>query len=172
LILKNTCFSYDQIFLSNIKLACVVTIIFLIFDILNVSLVQFSGINFLLYVWACAAVDAVGFIAYNISFKNAVGPEIEMAVALRSDSDLSIFYQYEISGYQDSLYPHANRQFYRDCLIACSVDFICGNAMAVFQRCQILVKQGTPGQNTNTITAQSQKYMNESTRFSFQFCNF
>ncbi|XP_045810261.1 pectinesterase/pectinesterase inhibitor PPE8B-like [Trifolium pratense] len=119
---------------------------------------------------ATFAVDAVGFIACNISFENTAGPEKDMAVALRSDSDLSIFYRCGIYGYQDSLYPHSKRQFYKECIIAGTVDFIFGDATAVFQSCQILAKQGTLRQK-NTITAQGRIDPGESTGFSFQFCN-
>ncbi|WJX36814.1 pectinesterase [Trifolium repens] len=119
---------------------------------------------------ATFAVNGRGFIARDISFKNTAGPEKHQAVALRSDSDLSVFYRCGIFGYQDSLYPHSMRQFYRECRIAGTVDFIFGDATAVFQNCQILAKKGSPEQK-NTITAQGRKDPNQPTGFSFQFCN-
>ena len=95
---------------------------------------------------------------------------MHQAVALRSDSDLSVFLRCGIFGYQDSLYPHSMRQFYRECTIAGTVDFIFGYATAVFQNCQIIAKQGRPNQK-NTVTAQGRIDPNEPTGFSFQFCN-
>ncbi|CAK8532130.1 unnamed protein product [Lathyrus sativus] len=119
---------------------------------------------------ATFAVSGRGFIARDISFQNTAGPEKHQAVALRSDSDLSVFYRCGIFGYQDSLYTHTMRQFYRECKISGTVDFIFGDATTVFQNCQILVKKGLPNQK-NTITAQGRKDPNEPTGFSIQFCN-
>ncbi|TKY72935.1 Pectinesterase/pectinesterase inhibitor PPE8B [Spatholobus suberectus] len=80
---------------------------------------------------ATFAVNGRGFIARDISFINTAGPERNQAVALRSDSDLSVFYRCGIFGYQDSLYAHSLRQFYRECRISGTVDFIFGHACAV-----------------------------------------
>ena len=122
------------------------------------------------YLCVCAAVSGRGFIARDITFQNTAGPEKHQAVALRSDSDLSVFFRCGIYGYQDSLYTHTMRQFYRECKISGTVDFIFGDATAVFQNCQILAKKGLPNQK-NTITAQGRKDPNEPTGFSIQFCN-
>ncbi|XP_058729917.1 pectinesterase/pectinesterase inhibitor PPE8B-like [Vicia villosa] len=119
---------------------------------------------------ATFAVNGRGFIARDISFKNTAGPEKEQAVALRSDSDLSVFYRCGIFGYQDSLYPHSMRQFYRECTIAGTVDFIFGYGTAVFQNCQIIAKQGIANQK-NTVAAHGRMDPNQPTGFSFQFCN-
>ena len=64
---------------------------------------------------SCVAVDGQQFVAVDITFENIAGPEEGQAVALRSDSDFSIFYRCGIQGYQDTLYPHHNRQFYQEC---------------------------------------------------------
>ncbi|CAL0306926.1 unnamed protein product [Lupinus luteus] len=119
---------------------------------------------------ATFAVSGRGFLARDITFQNTAGPEKHQAVALRSDSDLSVFYKCGIFGYQDSLYTHTMRQFYRECKISGTVDFIFGDATAVFQNCQILAKKGLPDQK-NTITAQGRKDPNEPTGFSIQFSN-
>ncbi|KAF9587122.1 hypothetical protein IFM89_039665 [Coptis chinensis] len=116
------------------------------------------------------AVSAKGFIARDISIENTAGPEKHQAVAVRSDSDLSAFYRCGFRGYQDTLYAHSLRQFYRECRITGTIDYIFGNAAAVFQNCQILAKKGLPNQK-NTITAQGRKDPNQSTGFSIQFCN-
>ncbi|XP_028787025.1 pectinesterase/pectinesterase inhibitor PPE8B [Neltuma alba] len=119
---------------------------------------------------ATFAVSGRGFIARDIAFQNTAGPEKHQAVALRSDSDLSVYYRCGIYGYQDSLYTHTMRQFYRECKITGTVDFIFGDATAVFQNCQLLAKKGLASQK-NTITAQGRKDPNEPSGFSFQFCN-
>ncbi|RDY05387.1 hypothetical protein CR513_10784, partial [Mucuna pruriens] len=119
---------------------------------------------------ATFGVNGRGFIARDISFRNTAGPKRKQAVALRSNSDLSVFYRCGIYGYQDSLYAHSLRQFYRDCKISGTVDFIFGHANAVFQNCTILVKKGLPKQK-NTITAQGEIDPTRSSGFSIQFCN-
>ncbi|KAJ1439979.1 Pectinesterase, catalytic [Sesbania bispinosa] len=119
---------------------------------------------------ATFAVSGRGFIARDITFQNTAGPEKHQAVALRSDSDLSVFYRCGIFGYQDSLYTHTMRQFYRECKITGTVDFIFGDATALFQNCQIMAKKGLPNQK-NTITAHGRKDPDEPTGFSIQFCN-
>ncbi|XP_061361274.1 pectinesterase/pectinesterase inhibitor PPE8B-like [Gastrolobium bilobum] len=129
-----------------------------------------NGTNVTTFKTATFAANGRGFIARDISFRNTAGPKMKQAVALRSDSDLSVFYRCGIFGYQDSLYAHALRQFYRECKITGTVDFIFGHATAVFQNCQILVKKGLKDQK-NTITAQGKKYPTQSSGFSIQFCN-
>jgi pectinesterase len=115
------------------------------------------------------AVDGARFIACNISFKNTAGPVKHQAVALRSSSHHSIFFGCGIFGYQDSLYAFSMIRFYKECTIAGTIDFICGDATAVFQDCRILAKKGLPKQQ-NVVTAQSRTNPKEPGGFSFQFC--
>lgn len=105
-----------------------------------------------------------------MGFKNTAGPGKLQAVALRSSSDQSIFYRCYFDGYQDTLYTHTNRQFYRECLVTGTIDFIFGNAAAVFQNCTIQPRQ--PGaRQYNTITAQSKSDPNQNTGISIQQCS-
>ncbi|PWA34092.1 pectinesterase, catalytic [Artemisia annua] len=105
------------------------------------------------YSSATVGIDGSGFIARGITFRNTAGPEGAQAVALRSSSDLSVFYACSIEGYQDTLFAVSQRQFYKLCYISGTVDFIFGNAAVVFQNCVLLVRRPLSGQ-TNTITAQ------------------
>ncbi|KAF1896427.1 hypothetical protein Lal_00034125 [Lupinus albus] len=109
--------------------------------------------GFTTYSSATAGIDGLHFIARDITFKNTAGPKKGQAVALRSASDLSVFYHCSIEGYQDTLMVHAQRQFYKGCYIYGTVDFIFGNAAVVFQNCVILVRRPLNGQ-ANMITAQ------------------
>ncbi|KZV26821.1 hypothetical protein F511_06668 [Dorcoceras hygrometricum] len=115
-------------------------------------------------------VKGKGFIARDITFENTAGPQNEQAVAFMSDSDESALYRCSFRGYQDTLYAHKSRQFYRECHITGTVDFICGHAAAVFQKCQITARRGLVGQK-NTITAHARNDLKEESGFSLQFCN-
>ncbi|KAJ9538470.1 hypothetical protein OSB04_031203 [Centaurea solstitialis] len=119
---------------------------------------------------ATFAVKGKGFIARDMRFENTAGPEKHQAVAFRSDSDLSVVFRCAITGYQDTLYAHSMRQFYRECLITGTVDFIFGDGAVVFQNCQILARKGLPNQK-NTITAQGRKEPTQPSGFSIQFSN-
>ncbi|XAR67229.1 Pectinesterase [Bertholletia excelsa] len=119
---------------------------------------------------ATFAVKGQGFIARDMTFENTAGPEKHQAVAFRSDSDLSVLFRCGVRGYQDTLYAHSMRQFYRECQITGTVDFIFGDGTVVFQNCKILARKGLPNQK-NTITAQGRKDPTEPTGFSFQFSN-
>jgi pectinesterase len=113
---------------------------------------------------------AKGFIARGITFSNVAGPEGHQAVALRSSADYFVFYGCCFEGYQDTLYAHAGRQFYRDCTISGTVDFIFGDSLAVFQNCELRARAPMAGQQ-NTITAQGKKEKDTVTGFSFQNCS-
>lgn len=81
------------------------------------------------------------FRAENITFENSSGP-VGQAVAVRVDGDMVAFINCSFLGFQDTLYPHGekSRQYYRDCLIEGTVDFIFGWSTAVFDRCTIVCK--------------------------------
>ena len=117
-----------------------------------------------------AAVNGRGFIARDLTFENTAGPAKHQAVALRCDSDLSVFYRCAFEGYQDTLYAHSLRHFYRDCRVTGTVDFVFGNAAAVFQGCLLLARLPLPAQK-NSVTAQGRLDANMTTGFAFQFCN-
>ncbi|XP_031496633.1 pectinesterase-like [Nymphaea colorata] len=116
---------------------------------------------------ATFAVSGLGFIARDITFRNTAGPQNGQAVALRVDSDRSAFFRCSIEGYQDTLYSHSLRQFYRDCSIYGTVDFIFGNGAAVFQNCNIYARKPLPNQKIS-ITAQGRKDANQNTGFVIQ----
>ncbi|XP_071909007.1 probable pectinesterase/pectinesterase inhibitor 32 [Coffea arabica] len=109
-----------------------------------------------------------GFIARDITFQNTAGPQKAQAIAFLSDSDLSAIYRCAFRGYQDTLYAHNLRQFYKSCLITGTVDFIFGRSTAVFQSCQIRARKGLP-QQKNAITAQGRKEPGDGSGFSIQF---
>ncbi|KAL3598019.1 hypothetical protein D5086_005937 [Populus alba] len=72
------------------------------------------------------------------------------------------FYKCGMVAYQNTLHVHSNRQFFTNCYIAGTVDFIFGNSAAVFQDCDIRARRPNPGQ-TITITAQGRSDPNQKT---------
>ncbi|KAL7205314.1 hypothetical protein ACSBR2_018291 [Camellia fascicularis] len=121
--------------------------------------------------YSSATVAVVGprFVAINITIRNTAGAIKHQAVALRNDADLSTFYKCSFEGYQDTLYTHSLRQFYRECDTYGTVDFIFGNAAVVFQNCNMYPRLPILGQ-FNTITAQGRTDINQNTGTSIQNC--
>ncbi|KAL6341748.1 hypothetical protein AAG906_037992 [Vitis piasezkii] len=115
-----------------------------------------------------SAVVGDGFIARGMTFRNTAGASNHQAVALRSGSDLSVYYQCSFEGYQDTLYTYSERQFYRGCDIYGTVDFIFGNAAVVFQNCNIYARN--PPNKINTVTAQGRTDLNQNTGISIHDC--
>ncbi|XP_028064528.1 pectinesterase-like [Camellia sinensis] len=119
-----------------------------------------------------ATVAAVGdgFIAQDICIQNTAGAVKEQAVALRVGADQSVINRCRIDAYQDTLYAHSNRQFYRDSYITGTIDFIFGNAAVVLQNCNIVARLPMSGQ-FNAVTAQGKNDPNQNTGTSIQTCN-
>ncbi|KAM0821315.1 hypothetical protein ACQ4PT_072326 [Festuca glaucescens] len=116
-----------------------------------------------------AAVVGAGFLARDLTVENAAGPSKHQAVALRVNADLSAFYRCSFVGYQDTLYAHSLRQFYRDCDVYGTVDFIFGDAAVVLQNCNLYARRPDPGQK-NVFTAQGREDPNQNTGISVQGC--
>src|ERR1700722_5637362 len=76
-------------------------------------------------------ISGAGFEADNVTFENTAGNTGE-AVAVADRADRSIFKHCRFLGHQDTLFADYGRQFYVDSYIEGSVDFIFGNATAVF----------------------------------------
>ncbi|CAN4078310.1 unnamed protein product [Withania somnifera] len=119
-----------------------------------------------------ATVAAVGdgFIAQDLQFQNTAGPQKHQAVALRVGADQSVINRCKIDAFQDTLYTHSLRQFYRDCYITGTVDFIFGNAAVVFQNCKLAARKPMSGQK-NMVTAQGREDPNQNTGTSIQKCD-
>ncbi|KAI4329043.1 hypothetical protein L6164_021349 [Bauhinia variegata] len=111
---------------------------------------------------ATVAAVGEGFIAKDIAIQNTAGPSKHQAVALRVGADFAAFYRCDILAYQDTLYVHSNRQFFVECLIAGTVDFIFGNSAVVFQDCDIHARRPNEGQK-NMVTAQGRIDPNQNT---------
>lgn len=104
-----------------------------------------------------------------MGFRNTAGPEKEQAVAARIQADRSIFTNCRFQGYQDTLYAQTHRQFYKSCVISGTIDFIFGDAAAVFQNCMIFIRKPMKNQK-NIVTAQGRSDKYETTGIVLQNC--
>ncbi len=103
-------------------------------------------------------VNGPGFEADNITFENTAG-NTGQAVTVANRSDRSIFKHCRFLSHQDTLFADYGRQYYVDSYIEGGVDYIFGNAAAVFDH-DTLNSNG-PGY----ITAQSRTSANQTTGY-------
>lgn len=85
------------------------------------------------------------FTAENISFENNAGMNAGQAVAIQVHGDKAIFRNCRFLGFQDVLYTinPASRQYYEECYIEGSTDFIFGASTAWFGKCQVHSKRNS-----------------------------
>ncbi|PTT01708.1 pectinesterase [Pedobacter sp. HMWF019] len=85
-----------------------------------------------------ARISGNDFQAENITFINSAGP-VGQAVALHLESDRAVFKNCRFLGCQDTLYlaGENSRQYFKDCYIEGTTDFIFGPATAFFEDCTI-----------------------------------
>ncbi|KAM0964443.1 hypothetical protein ACFX2C_020490 [Malus domestica] len=119
---------------------------------------------------ATFGVGGDGFMAQDMTFENTAGPEKHQAVAMRCSTNQLVCYRCSFKGYQDTLYVNAKSQFYRDCDIYGTIYFIFGNAIVVFQNCNIYVRKPMKDQ-VNVAIAQSRKQPDESTGIVIHNCH-
>jgi pectin methylesterase-like acyl-CoA thioesterase len=140
-------------------------------------------------------VDADGFQAEKLTIENtwenehARTQEGSQAVALLMSSDRAVLDQVRLLGAQDTLYANsrtchenlprdgsapaadtpacqASRQYFRDCYIEGHVDFIFGDAKAVFDHCELHPRHYP----TVMLTAQSKHFPAEDSGYYFLHC--
>ncbi|XP_047066539.1 pectinesterase-like [Lolium rigidum] len=118
---------------------------------------------------ATVAVVGNNFLARDLTIENSAGPSKHQAVALRVGADLAAFYRCSFVGYQDTLYVHSLRQFFRECDIYGTIDFVFGNSAVVLQSCNLYARRPMASQS-NVYTAQGRTDPNQNTGISIQKC--
>lgn len=98
----------------------------------------FGKTEFTTYTSYTVLVQGNDFIARNLTITNAAGP-VGQAVALHVEGDRCAVINCRLLGNQDTLYAGTenSREFYKDCYVEGTTDFIFGEATAVFQNCVI-----------------------------------
>ena len=115
------------------------------------------------FLTATVSVYGPEFQAENITFENTFGPGSQ-ALAIAVFSDRAVFRNCRFLGWQDTFYAASGRQYYVDSYIAGAVDFIFGNAAAVFDHCEI--HSSGPGY----LTAQSRTQADGPEGYVFYHC--
>ncbi|MBW4888302.1 pectin esterase [Mucilaginibacter sp. HMF5004] len=102
--------------------------------------------------------NANDFYAHDITFRNDAGFTAGQAVALEARGDRAVFINCRITGNQDILFLNSetSRQYYKDCYIEGTTDFIFGAATAWFESCHIHSKKNS--HITAASTPQSHPY--------------
>ncbi|KAI8523305.1 hypothetical protein RHMOL_Rhmol13G0063100 [Rhododendron molle] len=128
-----------------------------------------NATGFRTYDTATVGIEGQGFVAEHITFENTAGPYGNQAAAIMVQADFSAFYRCRFKGYQDTLYTSRRKQFFRECEIYGTVDFIFGDSSVVFQNCMIYVLKPRDSQK-NTITAQKRESEDGKTGIIIQNC--
>jgi pectin methylesterase-like acyl-CoA thioesterase len=102
-------------------------------------------------------VNATDFSALNMTFVNSYG-DGSQAVAVSLYADRAAFKNCRFLGNQDTLLTYesggaVSRHYFKDCYIDGNVDFIFGNAIAIFDNCTIYAKTRVVNAATSYITA-------------------
>jgi len=127
---------------------------------------------------SCSAtmfVTAEGFIATNLTIANdwsKTDKPRTQAVALYLSGDRAVLRNVRLLGAQDTLYATAKggtipRQYYDHCYIEGEVDFIFGNAKAVFHDCEI---HSIAHEGGGFLTANGRNDPNEDSGYVFDHC--
>ncbi|RKR81474.1 pectinesterase [Mucilaginibacter gracilis] len=99
---------------------------------------MFGKDKFTTYTSYTVQIQGDDFTAQNLTIENTAG-RVGQAVALDVEADRCRFINCKLLGNQDTLYTsnENSRQYYQDCYIEGTTDFIFGEATCVFQSCTI-----------------------------------
>jgi pectinesterase len=123
---------------------------------------------------ATVEIDGDAFEADNITFQNDApppGPVGGQAVAIAVRSDRAIFKRCRFLGDQDTLFADFGRQYYLDSFIAGGVDFIFGNATALFDHSEIhIIRPGYLTAQSRTAPDQTTGYVITNSKVTRSMC--
>ena len=107
---------------------------------------------------ASVHVKGADFMAMNITFENTTGDNPQ-ALAINVQAERAAFKNCRFLGGQDTVLTNGsgNKQYYKGCYIDGVVDFIFGDARAVFDDCIVYAKSRQDGLGGSYITAANTK---------------
>lgn len=111
---------------------------------------------------------ADNFYCENMTISNTAGMNIGQAVALKVYSDKAVFKNVRLTGYQDTHLTSntgSDRQYYLNCDIRGTVDFIFGDGTCYFENCLLYIED----RSGNCITAASTD-VNNTFGYVFESC--
>ncbi len=105
-------------------------------------------------------VQGAGFTAEDITFENNA-EQLGQAVAVHVDGDRAVFRRCRLLGNQDTLLTanQESRQYYEECYIEGTTDFIFGPATAWFERCHIHSKKNSYITAASTVEGNEYGYI-------------
>ena len=117
----------------------------------------FGRVKYSTYTSYTVLVQGDDFTAENLTIENAAG-RVGQAVALHVEADRVSIRNCRLLGNQDTLYAatETSRQYYQDCYIEGTTDFIFGEATVVFKNC--LLKNLSNSYLTAAATTPAQKF--------------
>jgi len=94
--------------------------------------------------WSCR-ISAADFTARDLTIRNNAGFTAGQAVALETDGDRATYINCRFIGFQDVLFTNnpQSRQYFSDCYIEGTTDFIFGSATCWFEHCHIHSKKNS-----------------------------
>lgn len=97
------------------------------------------------------------FYAENLTIENSAGP-VGQAVALHVEADRATFFNCRLIGHQDTIFAAGEgfRQYFKNCYIEGTTDYIFGPATAVFEGCELHSKANS--YITAASTPEGQEY--------------
>lgn len=112
---------------------------------------EVNGVKLNTFTSYTVLVQGNDFHAENMTFENSAGTGVAQAVALHVEADRCVFKNCKLLANQDTLYTGVDnsRQYYLDCYIEGTTDFIFGPATVLFENCHI------HGKKNSYITAAS-----------------
>lgn len=101
------------------------------------------------------------FYCENMTISNTAGMNIGQAVALKVYADKAVFKNVRLTGYQDTHLTSntgSDRQYYLNCDIRGTVDFIFGNGVCYFENCLLYIEDRAGNVITAASTATTNTY--------------
>ncbi|KAI9197904.1 hypothetical protein LWI28_006406 [Acer negundo] len=142
-------------------------------DGIGKTIIQSSRSNssgFGIGVSAALNIESQLFLAKDMSILNSAGREGGQAVALRTAGNHIACLRCSIAGFQDTLYAHHGKsQFFYNCDIYGTIDFIFGDAAVIIQNSTIHVRRPLHGQQ-NVITADGRDTFDSNTAIVIHNC--